>query len=453
MADIHSYLRRAVNGEKKDEQKHDLEVFRQSQKLVSSHGITYDEDEFVPSEVEFADSVFEAALDLLLKVGIYCIDTGRVIKLDEDEILSSIKVPKTLEIGRFNEVVSVPNRYTMDSEPPVIIGGPMGGTVSEKYFLEIHLSSAYEPLIQGVYGGAMETMGGDYVQGNSPFGLLSTLKEARLERLSTKVASREGLALLGPCTPTSSPSYMLVSSDEMYSRNDPQEVYQLSEIKTDFETFNKSIFHLTHGNKFFSSQSAVLGGNSIGSAEGLAIVDVAETIQSKMLTGANFHVSGSVHASTNSSSAKEIIWASNMASIAISRNMQYYTARHYFNRAGSCTDMMFYETAAQAIGDTVSGRDILIGPVGGRGASIDQSSGLESRFMGEIAHMATHLAMEDANAVVNKIYSKYKDRLLDSPKGKPFNECYTLKSEYNMTPNEDYLNLYKKIFSEIESYC
>jgi len=115
--------------------------------------------------------------------------------------------------------------------------------------------------------------------------------------------------------------------------------------------------------------------------------------------------------------------------------------------------MMFYETAAQAIGDTVSGRDLLAGPVGARGAGTDHSSGLESRFMGEIAYMAKNLTLSKANEVVANIYSKFTDRFSDPPAGKPFNECYIVDSEYEMRPNDEYLSLYKRVFSEIEEYC
>ncbi len=453
MHNIYKYLQCALEGEEKTEMKHDLAIFKKCKELTSKYNIKYDKESFVPDDEKLADSVFEAGLELLLSVGIYCINTGRTIKIDEEDILKSLNTSKSLEIGRFKEQVSVPARQPMDPRPPIIIGGPMGGTVSEENFLLVHLSSAKEPIVQGIYGGAIKKMGGKFIQGKSPFELLASLKEARLERLATRLAGREGLALMGPSTPTISPAYLLVSCEDLYSNADPQEVYQLDELKTDYETFYKSIYHQKHGNHYLSGQCPVFGGASIGSAEGLAIVDVAETIQSKILTGSSIHVSGAVHIKTNSSSAREILWASNVSSFATSRNMNFYTGRYYWNLAGCCTDMMFYETAAQAIGDTVSGRDLLAGPVGARGAGADHSSGLESRFMGEIAYMAKNLTLSKANEVVANIYSKFADRFSDPPAGKPFNECYIVDSEYEMRPNDEYLSLYRRVFSEIEEYC
>jgi methylamine--corrinoid protein Co-methyltransferase len=91
--------------------------------------------------------------------------------------------------------------------------------------------------------------------------------------------------------------------------------------------------------------------------------------------------------------------------------------------------------------------------VGARGAGADHSTGLESRFMGEIAHLATGLTLEEANEAVSKIYTKYENFLQYPPEGKPFSECYKVRSEYEMKPTEEYLKLYRDIFTEIENYC
>lgn len=115
--------------------------------------------------------------------------------------------------------------------------------------------------------------------------------------------------------------------------------------------------------------------------------------------------------------------------------------------------MMFYETAAQAIGDTVSGRDLLVGPVGARGAGVDHSTGLESRFMGEVAHIATDLSTEEANEIIGKIYSRYENMMQAAPPGKAFSECYIVNSEYDMRPIDEYIELYTSIIGEIKEYC
>ncbi|WP_406670626.1 monomethylamine:corrinoid methyltransferase [Methanolobus sp. ZRKC4] len=448
MQNIYKYLKYAIGGEKRTEREHDIKVFKKSEELALKYGIEYDPRIFVPDDLEAADSVFEAGIELLHSVGIFCRSTQRVINIDEEDILKALNTTNPLEIGRLKEKVIVANRYPMVSIPPIIIGGPMGGSVSEKMFIYTNLSAAMENVVQGIYSGAMKQFCGEYIQPKSPLEMLAVLKAARNERLATKIAGREGLALMGPSTPTLPTSYLLLSSGELYSSADPQEVY-MDDLKIDYETLSKCIFHQEHGNHYISGQVPVFGGPCIGTPEGLAIVDVAETLQSKVLAHSSIHASGAVHVDSGSSSTKEVMWASNLSSLAISRNMNYYTARYYWNTAGICTEMMFYETAAQAIGDTVCGRDILLGPVGARGGVPDHSSGLESRFMGEISQMATHLTLSEANKLVAKIYAKYADRLKSPPQGKPFEKCYNIRSEYDMEPTEEYLALYRKISYDI----
>jgi methylamine--corrinoid protein Co-methyltransferase len=146
------------------------------------------------------------------------------------------------------------------------------------------------------------------------------------------------------------------------------------------------------------------------------------------------------------------MWASNISALAISRNMNHATARYYRNLAGCCTDMMFYETAAQAIGDTVCGREMLIGPLGGGDVRVDQSTGLESRFMGEVSRMALNLDLSEANEVIEMLYSRYEDRLSDAPDGMDFGSCYNVNSKYEMRPTEQYMELYSRIIGEIDQY-
>ncbi len=447
MQNMYKYLKNAIEGEKKTEQEHDIQVFKKSEQLALKYGIEYDGRSFVPVDLDMADATFEAGIELLHSVGIFCRSTQRVINIDEEDILKALNVSNPLEIGRLKEKVVVNHRYPMASIPPVIIGGPMGGSVSEENFLYLNLSAVMETVVQGIYGGAMKKFCGEYIKPKSPLEMLAVLKAARQERLATKILGREGLALMGPSTPTLPISYVLVSSDELYSSADPQEVY-MDDLKVDYETLSKCIYHQEHGNHFVSGQVPVFGGPCIGSPEGLAIIDVAETLQSKVLAHSSIHASGAIHADTGSSSVREIMWASNLSSLAISRNMNYYTARYYWNSAGICTEMMFYETAAQAIGDTVCGRDVLLGPVGAKGGVDDHSSGLESRFMSEISQMAAQLTLEEANRVITKVYSKYKNNLKNPPEGKPFDKCYKIRSEYDMEPTEEYLSIYRKILYE-----
>ena len=66
----------------------------------------------------------------------------------------------------------------------------------------------------------------------------------------------------------------------------------------------------------------------------------------------------------------------------------------------------------------------------------------------EVGHAVAGQGMTrvKANEVVNKLLDKYGDNIADAPKGKPFQECYDVKT---VRPMPWYLDMYKKVKDEI----
>ncbi|MEZ5335640.1 MAG: monomethylamine:corrinoid methyltransferase [Methanolobus sp.] len=191
MQNIYKYLKSAIGGEKRTEKQHDIKIFKKSEELAFKYGIEYDPAVFVPDDLELADAVFEAGIELLHSVGIFCRSAQRVINIDEENILKALNTTNPLEIGRLKEKVVVPHRYPTVSFPPVIIGGPTGGSVSEKNFLYVNLSAVQENVVQGIYSGAMNQFGGEYIQPKSPLEMLAVLKASRHRKACHK-NSRQG---------------------------------------------------------------------------------------------------------------------------------------------------------------------------------------------------------------------------------------------------------------------
>ena len=51
-----------------------------------------------------------------------------------------------------------------------------------------------------------------------------------------------------------------------------------------------------------------------------------------------------------------------------------------------------------------------------------------------------------ANEIVLKLLAKYQDQIADAPKGKPFQECYDVRTS---RPIPWYLDMFKKVKDEI----
>ena len=73
-----------------------MEFFRTISELVKKYGIEFPgEHHFINMDDELVERAFGAAIELLEKVGVYCITTRRCIRLSRDEILTAIREAPT----------------------------------------------------------------------------------------------------------------------------------------------------------------------------------------------------------------------------------------------------------------------------------------------------------------------------------------------------------------------
>ena len=86
MIDFWEVVRRSENGELVNEREFDMRVVRTSKKVVEKYDVKFNPEEVISSDDAMVDRLFEAAIEYFLTVGIYCIDTERVIKFTRDEL-------------------------------------------------------------------------------------------------------------------------------------------------------------------------------------------------------------------------------------------------------------------------------------------------------------------------------------------------------------------------------
>ncbi|MCK4988688.1 MAG: monomethylamine:corrinoid methyltransferase, partial [Desulfobacterales bacterium] len=59
--------------------------------IVKEYDISLDKENPISSDDAMADRLYEAAIELLARTGIYCEDTNRIIQLDRKEIIQSVQ--------------------------------------------------------------------------------------------------------------------------------------------------------------------------------------------------------------------------------------------------------------------------------------------------------------------------------------------------------------------------
>jgi len=91
MGNILDVCEKALDGPIMKEQDFDRKFMMATMKLVKESGVKYDRENPVPSDDNAADRIFAAAKKLVEEVGVYCLDTARVMEFTEKEIEEAVR--------------------------------------------------------------------------------------------------------------------------------------------------------------------------------------------------------------------------------------------------------------------------------------------------------------------------------------------------------------------------
>jgi len=197
---------------------------------------------------------------------------------------------------------------------------------------------------------------------------------------------------------------------------------------------------LQQGNIIMVEQMPIFGGYT-GGVEETAICDIATTLASFTLLNGSFHLDGPIHIRWGITTSRETLKVAAHAAAALDAHTDLLIANQYYPIAGPCTEMCLLETAAQAIVDTASGRELLSGSAAAKGVRTDSTTGMEARIMGEAAKATAGMKIDEVNAMLDSLVKSYEGNYAKAPAGKTFQECYDVKK---VTPTKEYLEIYEK---------
>jgi len=191
--------KRSLIGEKCEEKNWDFKIIPQTAaRLVKEYEIKMDRQSIIP-DGELADRIFHAGMKLLTEIGIFNMTTGRIMKVNEDEIRDAVKyAPREVTLGAGKDAAHMVQRKAGGKNydlKPVIQGGPTGAPVSEAMFLPMHISYAQEAVVDTIVNGVLSTYQGDDVTPANPIESKAVKVEQQLIRLAASMAGRPGLGV------------------------------------------------------------------------------------------------------------------------------------------------------------------------------------------------------------------------------------------------------------------
>ena len=164
--------------------------------LKEKYNIKFDPKEIVPEDKDMVNRLFQAGLEMLVTVGYYNQDLGRVMHVTEEEVWEGIKkTPTKLILGEGKDIARFYPRHGNAPVKPIIQGGPTGSPISEDVFVQVMQSYAQEGVVDTLVNGVMTTIEGHPAKTRTPYEIRATMAELRATKEARVRAGRPGLGV------------------------------------------------------------------------------------------------------------------------------------------------------------------------------------------------------------------------------------------------------------------
>jgi methylamine--corrinoid protein Co-methyltransferase len=424
--------------------------------ITKKYNIVYDPNTPVPVDDEVLDRLWNAAVEFVLACGVLCVDTERLIKFTEDEIIEGLaNLPTEVVWGEDKDSITIKHRGFEDYDSgknPVFTVGRLSGPVSQDVYDAVCLGYAKEPLIDIVqFQGAVAEIMGVPIKPSSPFEMLAEMQRTAIVKDVLRRAGRPGFPDQGS-TPVTLRAEMCALMAGM-RRGDARHAYIMPHMCTDYDQMCRALVWHTAGCSVWSIGEAFIGSIPGGPATS-AVNCLAELIVITLLYEPENLGVWADDGLYFSNSSRQALFVNNYAAAAY---MKHTCAPSLWGGVAIATAKItskeyFWEFAAGAISSTVLG----LGANGGSGAQsaqVNHVSPLGARFAAEVGRAVgkAKLTRRQANEFLNQIIPKYQpyidNRTLHTIGGGSFAEAYDL---VRVEPKEEYLKIYQEVKDELK---
>ncbi len=152
MIPIMEFQKRSLSGPVMKADEFDLKFSAKVRELVAKYEIKYNPEEVIADDAT-ADAVFKAGLELLVDVGLYNMDTERVVEFTKEEIetiaAEYCSNPGKHTFGKGKDECTVEYRTSADTRPPTMYAGA-AGVAEEEWFIPMVQSYAQEECVKAI---------------------------------------------------------------------------------------------------------------------------------------------------------------------------------------------------------------------------------------------------------------------------------------------------------------
>jgi methylamine--corrinoid protein Co-methyltransferase len=415
-------------------------------KLQKEHRIQWDGKTLVNLDDDLADRCWAAGKDLLLRTGIYSMNSRRVIEFSPEEIDDALRyAPAQLPMGQGKDAVTAYHRQVEDARPPFIFGGPFNADVHENMFVKLNEAFAQERIIDCLlFPGYLKELDGLVIRPGSGLSSRAAILYGQWSREAVRRAGRPGMPICGHAVMAL--NEIACTSEEWGLRQtDPRAMVLISELQVDDVTMSRTAYYRDYGCPIYMAFTPLVGGYG-GGPDGTAIVATASFIAAIMMGGEIVHI-GPQHIKYKQQTNNHSLFLGSLANQALARNSHIIATTSHTTAGRPGSDQYAYEFAALALAVVPNGSN-MTGPRPAEPLGFNDVSPLMARLFAEVGHAASRLTRAQAAPIVEKLYDKYSNKLTfeEAPQGQPFEELYDLDS---LTPSPEHQALYDEVKGEL----
>lgn len=454
MPDLLDYMKRALSGPLMSQEEFHLNVLIPNVRdIIEAFDITYNPKEPVPEDNALADRLYAAAIEFLIRTGLYCADTNRVIRFERAEIEYGLKNYR--QAGTFGEGLDrtrLTPRQPEDRTPPFCHIGT--GIVATSEEIALAQVEGYAGVAQAnsVSIPALASVRGMPVISGSPLELYAVFSAIGTARKALRRAGRPGLPILNLCSSATTATGTIAGCYPQVGLrpSDGWLIDFIAEMTVDFNNWNKLSFVKHMGGNIGSTALTILGGYAGGPA-GTALVMATYHIAGCVFMNGAYQLTGPVNMNLGCGSTRAALWVSAIVGRATSRNDRYCAIALPYAVGGPCTQTYFYEAAAQQIAAVVSGYAGIQMSHPAKAVINNAVTPTEARFNAEVAYSVAQSGITAGRAteLCNRLLEKYENQIKRPPpgiEGKTYPQLYDVTTG---TRSEEYDRLYDRVLEEL----
>jgi len=442
---------RTQNGPKMVEKDWDMKFYKTVSRLAKEYDIKYPGDDYwFNMDDGLVDRAFEAALDFLEEMGIYCISTNRVVQLTRKEILECIHdAPTEIIMGEGRDARVFKQRKIEGKELLNFCPGhhtPFTEDLASmvvKNFAQIQRTDFIEgfnfPVVDG-----REIIG-------SPLEAYAARRQLAWMREGIRKAGRPGLAIVYYPINTRVAS-LLAGMDPDYGlrRTDGILLSLLPDLKMEHDMLAAAITYEDYG-CFKLSGSFALSGGFCGGVEGAIIEGIAKPIACTIAYHDYIHYTGVEH--VTALSAQKILlqpynWGRSVVNQVLNTKTHVICMAWVIPTCGCGTETHLFESAIRCIEAPINGAN-LYAPRHSRSRVNGGQTPLEAEWMLEVSDATIEHGLDriKAGEVLKKIANKIGNRKPEQ--GYLIQECYDL---VHHRPSDEYQKIYEGVKEELTKF-